>query len=156
MRWTAISIVLMVYLGAGIIGGCVPLEMEMPDRFMHVDKDDLGPYEVRAISADGVVLACRTQANPSRGSLRFWADAAKNEMTDRQGYSLIDDKAVESDTALPGRLMTFAKTKKGAKLAYMLGVFVKGDRVIIAEAGGRAGAVKPLNADLKAALLSVR
>ena len=156
MRWRAISIVLAVHVAATIIGGCVPSKMEIPDSFMRVDKDKLGPYEMRAISAYGVVLACRTQANPSRGSLEFWADAAKNEITDRQGYSLIDDSAVESDTALPGRLMTFARTKKGAKLAYMLCVFVKGDRVILAEAGGRADAVKPLNAELRAALQSVR
>lgn len=156
MRWRAISIVLAVHVAATIIGGCVPSKMEIPDSFMRVDKDNLGRYDQRAVSADGVVLACRTQANPGCGTLKFWGDAAKNEMTGRRGYSLTDDSAAESYSGLPGRLMAFSATKRGAKLTYMLGIFVKGDRVFLAEAGGRAEAVKPLNTELRVALQSVR
>ena len=153
MRWKALVTVLAI---AAAVGGCQQVKMDVPSSFVSVGKDNLGPYDQRAVSADGVVLACRTQANPSRGSLKFWSKAIKNELAAKPGYALTSDDSAYSYAGLEGRLLVFSTTRQGAAFTYMLGVFVKGNRVILAEAGGRADAVKPLNADLKASLLSVR
>lgn len=141
---------------AAAVGGCQQVKIDVPSSFVSVGKDNLGPYDQRAVSADGVVLGCRTQANEKHGTLKFWAKAIKNELAGKGGYSLTSDDDVHSYAGLEGRLLVFSATRQGAAFTYMLGVFVKGDRVILAEAGGRAEAVKPLNTDLKVALLSVR
>lgn len=153
MRWKALVTVLAI---AAAVGGCQQVKMNIPSSFVSVGKDNLGPYDQRAVSADGVVLACRTQANPSRGSLEFWAKAIKNELAGKGGYTLTSDDSENSYYGEKGQLLVFSATKQGAAFTYMLGVFVKGNRLILAEAGGKADAVKPLTADLKAALLSVR
>ncbi len=153
MRWKALVTVLAI---AAAVGGCQQVKMDVPGSFVSVGKDNLGPYDQRAVSADGVVLACRTQNNEKHGTLKFWSKAIKNELASKPGYSLTSDDDVHSDAGLEGRLMVFSATRQGAAFTYMLGVFVKGDRVILTEAGGRADAVKPLNNDLKATMLTVR
>lgn len=153
MRWKALVTVLAM---AAAVGGCQQVKMDVPGSFVSVGKDNLGPYDQRAVSADGVVLACRTQDNAKHATLDFWAKAIKNELAGKPGYSLTSDDPAHSYAGLEGRLMVFSATRRGAAFTYMLGVFVKGDRVILAEAGGRTDAVKPLNNDLKAAMLSVR
>lgn len=153
MRWKALVMVLAI---AAAVGGCQQVKIDVPSSFVSVGKDNLGPYDQRAVSADGVVLACRTQDNEKHGTLKFWAKAIKNELASKPGYALTSDDSAHSYAGLEGRLLVFSATRQGAAFTYMLGVFVKGNRVILTEAGGRAEAVKPLIADLKAALLSVR
>ncbi len=153
MRWKAILTAATI---ATIAAGCAPAKMDVPESFVALDKDTRGPYDVRAVSADGVVMGCRTRDNPKHGTLSFWSEAAKNELAARPGYTLTANDKVESYSGVEGRLLVFSATRRGAAFTYMLGVFVKGDRVILAEAGGRAEAVKPLNAELRVALLSVR
>lgn len=153
MRWKALVTVLAI---AAAVGGCQQVKMDIPSSFVSVGKDNLGSYDQRAVSADGVVLGCRTQANAKHGTLDFWAKAIKNELAGKPGYTLTSDDDVHSYAGLEGQLLVFSATRRGAAFTYMLGVFVKGDQVILAEAGGRADAVKPLIADLKATLLSVR
>jgi len=136
------------------LSGCLPM-MNLPRDFIHVEQKDLGDYAIRGVSADGVVVALRSRPNMDNGTLAFWAKAMTNEMTGR-GYKLISSEDVTSNSHLPGRMLTFSVHSRGAPFTYMLAVYVRKDAVLIAEVGGRAEAVKAVEADIQESLLTVR
>jgi hypothetical protein len=145
-----------IVLACVALGGCEP-KMQMPPGFVEVDKYDLGPYDQRAVSADGVVVALRSETNPKNASLDFWVTAIRDELVNRRGYFLTKKEplAQSGDTA-PGRLMTFTAQRSGVEFTYMVVVYVQGGKVLIAEAGGKSETVVHRMADLRKALSSVR
>ncbi len=134
--------------------GCLPT-MDMPKDFIQVEKEDLGDYVMRNVSADGVVVALRTMPNMENGTLAFWSKAMINELTGR-GYNLVSNEEVKSTSGLPGSLLTFSTSSRGSEFAYVLGLYVKNDTVIVAEAGGKASNVKEVEQEIRKSLLSVR
>ena len=141
-----------------LAGGCAT--MDLPDNFVAVDDSDLGPYEIRGVSADGMVIAARREDNAENGTLEFWTEAVKRELTGR-GYALAKSDPVESDSGTAGTLMTFTATRGGRPYTYLTAVFVTrgliGDgEVLVAEAGGETAAFEPRQDDIRTALLSVR
>jgi len=113
-------------------------------------------YVLRGISADGVMVALRTERNPENGSLDFWTEAVTRQMVAAQGYKATGSEVVVSDGQLPGRLLTFATRRQGVDFTYGVAVFVQGGDLFIAEAGGRTGAVEPKWDAIRKALLSLR
>lgn len=136
------------------LSGCLPV-MDTPKNFIHVEKHDLGDYTMRAVSADGVVVSLCNRPNMQNGTLEFWSRAIVNEMTGR-GYTLVNNEAVKSEIDLAGQLLTFSTHSRGAPFTYMLAMYVKNNAVIVAEAGGKASAVKEVEDDLRKSLLSVK
>lgn len=156
MRQAILSAVL---AGAVLAGGC-GMKMDLPENFVAVDEGDLGPYQVRGVSADGLVLGARREANAENGTLAFWTEAVKRELAARN-YTLTDSEDVESAGGLDGTLMTFTAKRGGRPYAYMAAVFVRGGliddgQVLIAEAGGEESAFTPRRGDVRKALLTVR
>jgi len=140
---------------AAALAGCVH-EMDLPEHFVAADRGDLGDYHVRGISADGVVVGMRSEKSAKGGTLEFWSRALANELTEGRGYKLAESEGVTSNSGLPGRVMTFSTTRSGNPFTYLLGVYVKADTVLIAEAGGKADAVKTHEEAMKKCFLSVR
>ena len=136
--------------------GCAMHTMDIPANFVAVDKSALDGYDVRAVSADGVAVGLRSQSNPKNGSVEFWAEAIQNELTASKGYKLEKEEPLTSASGASGKLLVFSAQQSGADFTYMLAVFVRGDAILIAEAGGKADAVKPKMDALKAALRSAR
>ena len=126
---------------AMLLAGCAH-RLELPTNFVAMDEPERGPYEVRGVSPDGVVIALRTRENPNKGALAFWSQAIRNELTGR-GYKLVDSKPVESKAGTAGELLSFASEKGGRKFTYLLAVFVEGKEILLAEAGGPAEALTP-------------
>ncbi|MCE5326169.1 MAG: hypothetical protein LLG01_07105 [Planctomycetaceae bacterium] len=140
---------------AAIISGCLGgTTMEVPGEFVPVERTE--PYDLKTVSADGVVLARRTQENPKNGTLEFWAQAIGNQLSAREGYKLADNVAVTSESGVTGRLMTFDALRSGAAFKYLVAVFVKGDKVIVVEAGGRAESVTKLLPQIRTAMMTVK
>ena len=142
-----------------IVAACIPActdRMELPANFVELDRSERGTYDVRGISADGVVVALRHYPNPKGGSLEFWAEAVKNELTRGRGYTLEDTKEVKSASGVPGQMMTFTARRRGAPAEYVVGVFVTSQRVLVAEAGGKKEALTPRLEEIRTCLLSAR
>lgn len=141
---------------AAVLSGCMggTTTMEVPGNFVPVERCE--PYTIKAVSADGVVLAQRTEDNPKNGTLEFWAAAIGNQLSAREGYTLADNVAVTSESGVPGRLMTYDALRSGAAFKYLLAVFVKGDKVIVVESGGRAEAVTRLLPQIRIAMMTVK
>jgi len=132
--------------------------LDLPENFVAVDEGNLGPYEARGVSADGMGIAVRLEENAENGTLAFWTEAVRRQLASR-GYTLDKTEDVESDAGLAGTLMTFTTDRGGRPYTYLVAVFVRtslfgdGD-VLVAEAGGETITVTPRLDDLRAALLS--
>ena len=135
--------------------GCRPA-IDMPDGFVTVEDSDRDPYDLRAVSADGVALGVRRHDNPENGTLDFWAEAVRNELTSGRHYKLAKTEPIESKAGLSGRLLTFTVEKSGTPFTYVVAVYVSSRQVTLAEAGGKTEAVKPRLAAIKEAMATVR
>jgi hypothetical protein len=156
MKYMILSTVL---AGLAVLGGC-GMQMDMPDNFVAVDNSNTGAYEIRGVSADGVVLGARREENPKNGTLVFWSEAVKRELTARN-YTFAGSEDITSAGALAGKLMTFSASRGGRPFTYLAAVFVKkgllGEgEVIVAEAGGEASIFKPRQDEIRNALLTIR
>jgi hypothetical protein len=138
------------------LAGCFVRTMNLPADFVKVEETYPGPYAVRAISADGVMVALRSEKNPQNGTLAFWTEAVANQMVSARGYQAAGNEDVTSVANVPGRLLTFTAQKRGVGFTYVLAVFVQGADILIGEAGGRTDAVQPKLAEIKKALVSAR
>ncbi|MCE5325878.1 MAG: hypothetical protein LLG01_05635, partial [Planctomycetaceae bacterium] len=150
-RIRALALLAMAGICTGCLGGA---NIEVPGEFVPVEKTP--PYDVKAVSADGVVLAKRTEENPKNGTLEFWSSAVGNQIASREGYKQTRNEAITSEAGIPGRLITYDAIRSGAPFKYLVGVFVRGDRVVVVEAGGRADSVNKLMPQIRTAMTSVR
>jgi len=149
------AVSLMTFAAAFALVGCLG-EMNLPKDFVAAEKADLGDYHVRGISADGVAVGLRSEDNQAGGTVDFWAKAIANELTTARGYTLDGTETVTTRSGLAGKIMTFSAWRSGTAFTYVIGVFVKDGKVLVAEAGGKADAVKEHSKALRDALLSVR
>jgi hypothetical protein len=123
---------------------------------MPVAREDLGDYDQRAVSADGVVVGLRTQRTDSPGTLEFWSQAVTNELAATRGYQLVKSEDAASAGGLKCKLMTFHLDLRGNKMTYLLALYVDGREVLIAEAGGKSELVQKQQEQLRQSLLSVK
>jgi hypothetical protein len=135
--------------------GCKTAQMTPPAGFVAVDEVRRGNYDYRAVSADGVVVAVRTEENSRGGDLEFWAKATLNQLQ-QQGYKLVNDEGVTSAAGTKGMLLEFTQKRSGTDYAYIVAVFVRPDRVIVPEAGGKSEMVEPVRPEVVKSLLSAR
>ncbi len=142
-------------VASAVLSGC-ELKIKAPPGFVEVQGQTYDSYDLRSVSADGVVIGLRTEDNPKDGTLDFWATAVRNELVGHRGYKLVKDEPVESVSGAPGRLLTFSANRSGARFTYMAAVYVIGQKVAVIEAGGKANTVAPKTADIRKAMLSIR
>lgn len=147
------AILLMSVVVAAGLAGCVH-DFEGPAGFVEADAGF--QFVKRVVSADGLVIGLRTEDNPEDGTLTFWTIAIRNELADGRGYELLDEEAVVADNGEPGTLMDFAAKQGLAEMRYMTAVYVVGDKVLVAEAGGKADAFAAQEGAIRDSLLSVK
>lgn len=138
---------------AAALGGCHG--MDVPADFVAMDRTALEGYEARAVSADGVVIALRTENNAKNGTLDFWASAVRNELVSARGYALAKEEPIDG-AAGAGKCMIFTASRSGAEFTYIIAIFLRYDTILIAEAGGKTDAVTPKMGTILTALRSVR
>jgi len=141
-------------LGAAL-GGCAPA-MTFPPGFIEPGTGYRGAFTQRAVSADGVVLALRTEENPKGATLEFWTSAVRDELVTRRGYKLAKEEAVSSADGTPGTLMTFSAQRSGVDFTYLAAVYVKGSQVAVGEGGGKTEAVAPKMEAMRKCLTGLR
>lgn len=106
-----------------------------PDGFAELDSSE--DYSFRATSAEGVVIAVRTEANEPRGNLAFWTSAIDHRLQ-KSGYvpQAEGAVAVASEAGLPGKRLRYKLENAGRPHEYWVTVFVTDTRVIVVEAAG--------------------
>ncbi|MFO0760543.1 MAG: serine/threonine protein kinase [Byssovorax sp.] len=124
-------------LGAALLAGCTPppaAHLTTPDGFAALDKQT--DYVYRAASAEGVVVAIRTEENRPKSTLDFWAGALDQQL--RQTRYMPDGQAsdVKAQGGLAGKQLRYTRDDGGRTYRFWMTVFVTADRVWVIEAGG--------------------
>jgi len=124
-----------IVLVAALASACVSLRT--PDGY--AEKKRTGRYDYLAVSTDASLLSLRVQPNEDKrkGTLDFWSEASKKQLTLSRGYTLKDEGTFSTSKG-PGRWFLFTKTWKGTDHLYLLGVVVKGRKIYVMEGGGEA------------------
>lgn len=136
------------------MAGCHPsAQLQAPDGFAQLEGQK--SYDWRAASAQGVVLAVRTEANEPRANVDFWADAIDLRLR-RQGYAAEARKDVKSSNGTDGKQLRYSRVEDGRTYRYWLTVFVTNDRVYVVEAGGDKDSFDPAEKTVERAVLTVR
>lgn len=126
---------------------CGPhFQITAPQDFVVLDESV--PYDFRATTPDGLVLAVREFDNTKEhGDLGFWVKAIQNELRLDKGYALLEESDVKTTSGLTGKAMRFGLDRENEAHEYLVAVFVTGhakgkSRVYLIEAGGKAAQVE--------------
>jgi hypothetical protein len=139
---------------SAIAAGCHPTaRLDAPNDFAQLGKG--GDYDFRAASAQGIVVAVRTESNEPRASVDFWAQAIDQRLA-RDGYTRDAIKDIASERGIPGKQLRYARNEDGRVYRYWLTVFATDARVILVEAGGDSETFDPAQKSIERAVLSVK
>ncbi len=138
-----------------IASGCTPApHLFAPSEFAELH--DQRSYDYRATSAQGIVLAVRTEPNKPRANVDFWVDAIDVRLR-RQGYVAEKSLSVQSDSGAIGKQIRYTRVEPDRRTyCYWVTLFASNDKLYIVEAGGDQEAFKPAEGTVEKAVLSLR
>ncbi len=90
----------------------------------------------QAVSPDGVQFRVRSAKNKPRASLDFWAEALRSRMADA-GYTVLHEERITAAGG-PGALLELGAAAGASDQTYLVAIFVKGGKLVVAEATGEA------------------
>jgi len=155
LRSAPIVIAILMSLAAG----CGPsFELTLPERFVRLrHAHQLGGYELRATTPDGVVVGVEVIENAENGTLDFWKEAVLTRLRDQQGYALLSEESVRAANGQEGHLMRFGRDLSGHSYRYTVALFVSPTTAIhLVEAGGREEPYTALEPQIEASIERMR
>ena len=128
-----IKLSITLFFSLSICSGCIGLKT--PDGY--AERTRTGGYDFKAISTDASVVAVTVYENEDKkkGSLSYWAEAARKQLTLSRGYAFEEQGEFKCAQG-PGRWMRFARKYRGTEYIYLLGLVVDGGDIYALEAGG--------------------
>lgn len=120
------------------------------------------PYEFRATTPDGLVLAVREFDNTKEhGDMGFWIKAIENELRLDKGYALLGTTEIKTQSGLSGTQMLFGLDRENEAHEYLVVLFVTGkakgkSRVYVVEAGGTAAQMQQSRKAITGAIQGLR
>jgi hypothetical protein len=133
---------------------CTPaVRLTAPNGFAEIDKSD--PYAYRAATAQGVVVAVRSEKNELHANVDFWADAIDLRLR-KQGYTAESAKLVKSASGMEGKQIRYSREEDQRTYRYWLTVFANSDRVYVVEAAGDKEAFDPAVKSVEETVLSLK
>ena len=133
---------------------CGHARFKTPQSFANLS--DSAPYQQRATSSDGVVLAVRKVQVPARSSLKFWSEAISRRLEGSQGYATLATRPVKAKSGHAGRLLQFGRDQNGHTFDYWVALFPAGKQLYLVEAGGRRDRFEKARAEVEQAIASVK
>jgi len=114
--------------------GCVAHEAVLPPTGFARYSDS---REFKAVSPEGVVFRVRSEENKPFAELPFWKEALKKRMLDA-GYIFLREAPITAVAAndQPGYLLELTAPLGEEDYTYLTAVFVRGKKIVIAEAAG--------------------
>lgn len=128
-----------------LAAACQHFTAQAPDGFSRFAEG----RDFRAASADGVMFRVREESHGAGASQEFWAQAFRLHMREA-GYAVVSETEIVSANGHPGLVLHLAAPVGSIDYAYVVGIFVVGKHIVIAEAAGEVAKV----AARKEALLS--
>jgi hypothetical protein len=111
--------------------GCVAHEAVLPPTGFARYSDS---REFKAVSPEGVVFRVRSEENKPFAELSFWKEALKKRMLDA-GYIFLREAPIAAD-GQQGYLLELTAPLGEKDCTYLTAVFVRGKKIVIAEAAG--------------------
>lgn len=150
----------LLLVAAGLLGtSCASFQLRTASGFVELeDQDD---YDLRAASAEGVVVAVRKMPNRPRGSLTFWTRAV-DERLQREGYAPESSRAIRTTSGLRGQQIRYTRVSSGVTYHYWVtvfvtdGAFLSPSRVFLVEAAGDQFTFPPAQRDVERTIRSFR
>ncbi|MFT7519539.1 MAG: hypothetical protein ACI9MC_001681 [Kiritimatiellia bacterium] len=109
------------------------VDVSVPDGFAPYR----GESKFRAVSPDDVVYRVRSAKNEPLAELGFWSEALRTRMSDA-GYTVISDKTLAGDK---GYVLEVGAANGARDQTYVIGLFVRGKKLVLAEATGESESV---------------
>lgn len=137
-KWVRLSFLLVL---AGMLTGCHSFTLFTAKDFVVLDESE--PYDFRATTSEGLVMAVRHFDNrSSHGELEFWSTAIENKLRLDQGYALLGRKEVTTLQGHKGVQLRFGLEQDADAQIYLVTIFVTESEVFVVEAGGAESLVK--------------
>jgi hypothetical protein len=133
--------------------GCKPFAIKTPPGM--IELEDQTDYAYRAMTPDGVVLGIRV-VKGGKADVAFWTQAVTLHMKELSGYALLGTTDVTSADGSAGKELRFGHDESGKPYAYIVRVFVQGEKLFVVEAGGTKDEVEHARPTLDAALSTLR
>jgi len=146
MRFAAFIVLTLAALG------CKGLES--PAGYVPVE--GRGGRTLLAVSSEDCRFSVRSIANPGEGDLDFWAEAVKNQLVRKRGYTHLATRPLETDAGRKGVELEFTTTGRGITYLYLVTLFrEKGlfhDNLEVVEAAGERSVLAEDRAAIRAAV----
>jgi hypothetical protein len=113
---------------------CRPFDIKTPPGMIELEKTD--DYAYRAMTPEGVVVGVRFIKDAGKADVPFWTRAVSLHMKELSGYALVETKDATSRDGSKGQELRFGHDESGKPYTYVVRVFVKDNRLYVAEAGG--------------------
>lgn len=116
-----------------LVSSCVSLQT--PEGYAEMEY--AGGHDYKAVSTDAAVVTVRVHRNQDKkqGTLDYWTEASRNQLTLSRGYTFKEEGQFVS-TRGPGRWLLFEQRYKGTLYLYLLGLVVDGRKIFALEATG--------------------
>jgi hypothetical protein len=112
------------------MSGCRTFSVKTPDGFVKYRRTST---YYRAVSPENSLIVVRSRENDPRGSLSYWAETLKRDLTKVRGYKLLDESKVENAQGKEGVQMRFNGAFRGRMFTYYISVFVTNERIFTVE-----------------------
>ncbi|HET6613726.1 MAG TPA: hypothetical protein VFG83_17120 [Kofleriaceae bacterium] len=146
---------LFTVFAAAALTACGPsFSYATPHGFVELEPRD--PYDYRAVTADGLVLAAREIDHDPKGDLAFWTEVITNHLRQRGGYALLATKPIKTAEGLAGAQLRFGHDEGSRPYLYYVTVLVTDDTIYVLEAGGTKAQVEAHAADIASATHNFR
>jgi len=134
--------------------GCAAT-LDLPDGYVKLR--DPRPYDLKAVSARGTVIALTTRANEDASAdLAFWSRAIEHQKVTLDGLELAGRESIKSDTGADGVLFVLETGQGQGKLTHLIALYVTETRIHTIEAGGPAETITEDMDKLRQAVLTLR
>jgi len=134
-----------------------PFRVETAPGFVEVHEENAA-YDYRAVVPDGVAVAVRAvdieEGQPK--DVVFWERAFALRTRELDGYALVQTGAARSLDGVAGRELVFGHDEQGKPFVYRVRLFVSGDKLVVAEAGGAREEMERWRTSVDWMLASVR
>lgn len=138
-----------------LVTGCAkPFDVKTAPGFVEVKEPD-SAYDFRAVAPDGVAVAVRSVKIDDKTDLAFWESAVMLRTREMDGYAKVGAADVKSADGTAGREIVFGHDEQGKPYVYRVRIFVRGAKLVMAEAGGSAENMERWKSGVESMLASV-
>jgi hypothetical protein len=136
-RNSTVLLALFLAIAGMTLGACNTFKIETPPQFVSLERVRTTRY-YKAISTDGSVVTVSAFDHLDKGTLAYWTEIVRREMTLSKGYVHTGTTAVKTRRGLAGQQLAFTAQNAATTYAYTATVFVTKKRIYVIEAAAKA------------------